>query len=219
MAPGTPFTPLARLPRLLTALRRGWWRRRRLLAAVAVFVAVLATLSALRPPEEPVVAVTVAARDLDAGAVLGAEDLRVAEFAPGTEPEDVVTPDVAVGRMLAAPLAAGEALTAQRFVGATLATATAGLDAVPLRLPDAGAVGLLTVGDEIDLVSTDPATGESDVVATSVPVLALPGGAGADATGGHLPGRLVVVGVPRAQVAALTAAVVRRYVTYTWPNR
>ena len=195
------------------SVRRAVLRRRRPLAALLTAVAVTAGLQAAAGPGPSTVAVTVAARDLPAGAALAAGDLRTARFAPGSAPDGVV--DDPVGQVLAAPLRAGEPVTDARLVGPALTAGRPGLVAVPVRLPDPGLVGLLDVGDRIDLVATDPQDGGARVVADDVPVLAVPADDEATTSAG-LPGRLVVVGAEPTQVPGLAEAVVRSVVTFTW---
>ena len=212
VAPGLP----GRLARARRAVRRAVLRRRRLLAAVLTAVAGAAGLQAVTAPPPATVTVAVAARDLPAGAVLGAEDLVAVEFAPGSVPDDLA--EDAVGRMLAGPLRRGEPVADVRLVGPDLAAGRPGLVATPVRLPDAAMVALLEVGDLIDLVAADPQAGTAQVLATDLPVLAIPGDLGADATAG-LPGRLVVVGAAAADVAPLAREAVRSFLTFTWANR
>jgi Flp pilus assembly protein CpaB len=161
--------------------------------------------------EPPVqVPVLVAARDLPSGAVLSGDDVRTVGFAPDSVPDGAVTDPA--GRTLAAPLRAGEPLTDVRLVGPSLTDGYPGLAAVPVRLPDAAMADLLAVGDRVDLVSADPQGGDAVVVATDVPVLALPAGDGeVSATG--LPGRLVVVGAEPDDVARIADASVRTFLT------
>ena len=118
-------------------------------------------------------------------------------FAPGSAPEAVA--DDPVGQVLAAPLRSGEPVTDVRLVGPELTAGQPGLVAVPVRLPDPGMVALLDVGDRIDLLATDPQEGGASVVATDVPVLAIPAADDRTSASG-LPGRLVVVGAEAAQV-------------------
>lgn len=195
-------------------LRRAVLRRRRLLAALLTAVAVAAGLHAVAAPPPATVTVVVAARDLPAGAVLGAADLDRVDFAPGSVPDDLAGDPV--GRTLAAPLRRGEPVTAVRLVGPSLTDGSPGLVATPVRLPDPGMVGLLEVGDRIDLVAADPQTGGAQLVAADLPVLALPRD-DSDATSG-LPGRLVVVGAPDEDVGPIAAAAVRTVVTFTWSD-
>jgi Flp pilus assembly protein CpaB len=121
-----------------------------------------------------------------------------------------------VGRTLAAPLRAGEPVTDVRLVGPALTDGYPGLDAVPVRLPDPGMVALLRVGDRVDLVSADPQGGDATVVATGLPVLALPAAPERDAAG--LPGRLVVLGAYPAEVTAIAAASARTFLTVAFAH-
>ena len=121
--------------------RRAVQARRRPLAAVLAGVAVLAALRTLAPPPVPTVEVLVAARDLAAGSVVGADDVVPAAYSPGLAPHGLA--DDPVGRVLAAPLRQGEPVTDVRLVGPSLTEGYDGLVAVPVRLPDAGSVALL----------------------------------------------------------------------------
>ena len=204
-----------RLTRILRRVRRAVLARRRLLAALLTGVAVAAGVQAATAPPPPSVGVLTAARDLPAGAVLGSDDLVTVDFAPGSVPTGA-TRD-AVGRALAAPVRRGEPVTDVRLLGPALTAGTPELTAVPVRLPDAGMVELLEVGDRIDLIATDPQGAGASVVATGVPVLALPSGsAETDASG--QPGGLVVVGVASTEVTALADAGVRLFLTYSFSH-
>lgn len=191
-------------------VRRAVLARRRLLAAALTAVAVAAGVHAVAAPPPAEVSVLVAARDLPAGTVLAPGDLTSAAFAPGSVPAGVA-PEAA-GRTLAAPLRAGEPVTDVRLVGPALTEGYPGLAAVPVRLPDAGMAGLLRVGDRIDLVSADPQGGGATVVASDVPVLAIPD-VEPEVGASGLAGRLVVVGAPPAEVAGIADASVRTFVT------
>ena len=105
--------------------------------------------------------------------MVGSDDVRPAAYSPGLAPHGLA--DDPVGRVLAAPLRQGEPVTDVRLVGPPLTEGYDGLVAVPVRLPDAGMVALLQVGDRIDLVATDPQGGGARIVAADVPVVALPG--------------------------------------------
>ena len=204
-----------RLTRILRRVRRAVLARRRLLAALLTGVAVAAGVQAATAPPPPSVGVLTAARDLPAGAVIGSDDLVTVDFAPGSVPTGA-TRD-AVGRTLAAPVRRGEPVTDVRLLGPALTAGTPELTAVPVRLPDAGMVELLEVGDRIDLIATDPQGAGASVVATGVPVLALPSGsAETDASG--QPGGLVVVGVASTEVTALADAGVRLFLTYSFSH-
>src|SRR6478735_5182887 len=204
-----------RLATTRRAVRRAVLARRRLLAALLTAVAVAAGLHAASAEPPPEVAVLVAARDLPAGAVVGAHDVRRVGFAPGSVPAGLARDPA--GRTLAAPMRAGEPLTDVRLVGPALTDGYPGLVAVPVRLPDAGMAGLLRVGDRIDLVSADPQGRSAETVAADVPVLALPdtptevGAAG-------LSGRLVVVGAQPSEVSQIADASVRTFVTIAFAD-
>ena len=199
-----------RLASTRRAVRRTVLARRRLLAGLLTAVAVAAGLHAATAEPPPSVAVLVAAHDLPAGVVVGAQDVRRVGFAPDSVPEGLAREPT--GRTLAAPLRAGEPLTDVRLVGPALTDGYPGLVAVPVRLPDAGMAGLLRVGDRIDLVSADPQGRSAETIADGVPVLALPdtptevGAAG-------LAGRLVVVGARSSDVARIADASARTFVT------
>lgn len=183
--------------------RRGVLSHRRLLAALLLGAAVLAGLRAVAPPAPPTVAVLVAAEDLPAGRVLTRDDLLEVPYADGTEPSGAVVDPV--GDTLASPVRRGEPLTDVRLVGPGLLRSGSDEVALPVRIPDAESVGLLEVGDRIDLVVGDPASSEpaGATVARGVLVLALPtgggmspGGAGSAPPGGPAGGgRLVVLAV------------------------
>jgi Flp pilus assembly protein CpaB len=189
-------------------LRRRVLARRRPLAAACAAVAVLVGLRVGAGPPPPTVAVPVAARDLPAGVLVGPADLTTVAFAPGTEPSGL--PDDPVGRVLAAPVGAGEPVTDVRLVGAGLAEAHPDLTVMPVRLPDAGVVSLLRPGDRIDLLAADPGSGEATPVADDVLVLAVPAAEDDTAADSSAPpGRLVVLGMspaaaPDVGLAAVT---------------
>lgn len=206
----------SRAARVLTAARRLVLRRRRLLAAALAAAAVATGLSATHAPPPATVEVVVVARDLPAGEVLDPGDLATVRFSPGSVPDGLAAD--AAGRVLAAPVTRGQPVTEVALVGAAMTAGREELRAAPVRLPDAGAVALLRVGDELDLLATDPQAGETDTVATGAVVLAIP--AADEATGPTgLPGRLVVLGVTDAAVARVADAASRSVVTFTWARR
>lgn len=202
-------------------MQRAVLRRRRLLAALLTAVAVWAGLVATSSPAPQTTPVLVAARDLPAGTSLSIDDVVSVGFRADTAPSQVIYDAEAVaGRLLAAPVTAGEPITLVRLVGADLADAHPGLRAVPLRLPDPGMVALLEVGDLIDLVAAAPEDGTVSTVAVAVPVLALPAvDPGGSATASGLPGSLVVVGIAPQEMAPVTSAALTSFLTYTWSER
>jgi Flp pilus assembly protein CpaB len=208
--PSPPTLPDDRRTRLRRVVRRTVLARRRPLAALCAGAAVLAGIHAVRPPDPPTVAVAVAAHDLPSGTVLVPRDLVVrhlpAAVAPaGSDPHPI-------GRTLAAPVRRGEPVTDVRLVAPSLVAALPGQVALPVRIADADAVGLLRVGDHVDLVAADPRRGTASYVAVDVPVLALPeppipGGATTRDTGTTaLTGRLVVVAASSSDVTRIAGA-------------
>lgn len=199
-----------RARRLRRLYRRRVLAHRRLIAFVCAAAAVLVGLQATRPPAPPSDVVLVAARDLPSGTVLRTTDLTEVKYAAGTAPTSLEPEPL--GRTLAAPLRRGEPVTDLRLVSPSLAEGYPGLVAFPVRIPDAGAVALLRVGDRVEVLGTDPESGEADVVLTRSPVLALPRGDDATATEG-LAGRLVVLGVPEGLVTEVGVAAVTQFLS------
>lgn len=201
-------------------VRRAVLRRRRSLSALLAGLAVLAGLAAVAPPAAPTVPVVVAARDLSSGEVLRAGDVEEVALPAEALPEGVV--DQAVGRTLAGPLRRGEPVTDVRLVGPGLADAHPGRVVVPVRIPDAGVVALLRVGDRVDVVASDPAQAGTpvEVVASGATVLALP--AAADGAAGPSPygtggtaGALVVLAVEGPAATRLAGSAVARVLSLT----
>lgn len=215
------LSPFPGLRRLRTRVRRSVLVRRRVLAAVLAAVAVAAGLRALAPPPPDTAPVLVATHDLAAGDSVAADDVVARDWPADAVPHGAVALRDVVGRVLAAPLRAGEPVTDLRIGVAGWATTVPGLTALPLRLPDAGVVGLLAPGDRVDLIATDPADGTAETVAEDVLVLAVPppgdGGAGlaggSGAAGGPLGGRLVVVAVTHDTTTEVSGSAVSRYLT------
>lgn len=188
-------------------------RRRRLIAALLLGGAAAVAVRSVAPPEPATAALLVAARDLPAGQALRPGDLVTMRVPPAAVPTG--TAEDPVGRRLAAPLRAGEPVTDVRLVGPDLGAAQpAGTSTVPVRLTDAGQVALLTPGDRITLLGTDPQAGATRVLAREATVLAVPDPA--SAADGALPGRLVVLALDSEAVYHVTAASAAEYVTYTW---
>lgn len=202
-----------RLRRTRRAVRRVVLARRRLLAALCAGGAVAAGLHALAAPPPPTVPVTTAARDLPAGTLLSASDLSTEEFAPDSVPDGPAP--APVGRTLASPVRAGEAITDVRLVGDELADAHPELTTMPVRLPDPGAAALLEVGDRIDLFATDPQAGQTRVVGAGAVVLATPPADGPE-TAGAPTGTVVVLGVPPGSATAVADAGVRWFLSYAF---
>lgn len=201
--------------RRLRALRRHLYLRRRLLASLLVGAAVLVGLRVVAPPPPATVTVMVAARDLPAGVLLGAADVAPRDFPPDVVPTGLATRPV--GRVLAAAVNEGEPVTDVRLVGPALARARPGEQAVPVRLPDAGMASLLRPGDVVDLISTDPATGESRLVAPGVTVLAMPR-TDPRSTGEGGSGALVVLSLSSERARTVTGASLAEFLTVTFSH-
>ena len=193
-----------RRARARRAVRRTLLARRRPLAALCVAVAVVAAVQAARPAAGPSVSVTVAAHDLASGTVLTAGDLRQRRYPANVAP---VGSDIrAVGRTLAAPVREGEPVTDLRLVTPSLVAGYPDRVALPVRIADEDAVGLLRAGDHIDLVAADPRRGSAAYVAIDVPILALPAPADREGAGPGLTGRIVVVAALPSEVDQIAGA-------------
>jgi len=205
------------LLRALDRVRRRMLIHRRLLAALCVGLAVLLTISALRPPAPPTVGLWTAARDLPSGTVLSTADLRRTAFDPGSVPA-ASTRDLrtVLGRVLATPLGRGEVLTPAKVVGDRLLTGHPDRAAIPLRIPDGDVVGLLRVGDRVDVVASDPQGGRApERLVTGAAVLAVPEPS-RGSTGPGLSGRLVVLAVPAGDVTHVAEAGTSLFLTIIW---
>lgn len=194
------MTAAARSP---AGLRRAWHRIRRTtlawrrpIAAVLMALAVLTAVRAATAPPEPAAPVVVATRDLAGGRPVATGDVALASLPAGAVPAGATAdPTTLVGRTLAAPVRRGEVVTDVRVVEPGLLRGYPGLVATPVRVVDAGSVGLLRVGDRVDVLGTDPASGRSRVLTEGAPVVALPRGSRSD--DGLAGGALVVLAVPR----------------------
>ncbi len=201
-----------RLAMVRRRVRRAVLARRRPLAVACAALAVLAGLRAVSPAPPATAAAVVAARDLPGGEVLDTADLAVVRLPPGTVPDGAVAvPGSLVGRTTAAPLRRGEPVTDVRVVAPSLVSGYPGRVAVPIRLGDAATVPLLSVGDRIDVLAADPQGKHAQVVATAVPVVAIPEPDARD--DGLVTGGLVVVAAPREDAERLAAAGVSAFLS------
>src|SRR6478736_9823321 len=106
---------------LARRLRRLLARFRRPVSAVLAGLAVLAVIETVAPPAPATRSVAVASRDLAAGVVLSAADVRVVAMPPTVAPAGSPSSVAAVlGHVVAGPLRAGEALTDRRVLGSPL---------------------------------------------------------------------------------------------------
>lgn len=165
---------------------RGWLvRNRRLAAALLLCIAAGLAVQQLTPEPAASVPVVAAVRDLPAGQVLAADDVRVVA-APA-----VLVPDGSfrnesglLGQQLAVAVRRGQLMTDTHLLGpGLLAGSLPGSAAVPLRMADASSVRLLSPGQLVNIIVTrgngldEPA--ESQVLAAAVPVLWTSGDGGA----------------------------------------
>ncbi|HEX3649447.1 MAG TPA: SAF domain-containing protein [Pseudonocardiaceae bacterium] len=221
-------TPLDPLPtdRLRILLRgRGWPRTMALRRLVAVALVVLAGALALRPAgarETAQADVVVAAKDLAPGSLLTQADVAVRPLPGSVLPSGAVTDRAAViGRVLAAPIRAGEPLTDVGLVGpADTALTTGDPDAatVPVRLADPDVADLLRPGIRVDVVTLDPDHQGDPVLAENATVVTVrdtAGSTGAIGSDQNQTGRLVLVALPRQFATRLAAASLRQPVTVT----
>jgi Flp pilus assembly protein CpaB len=203
--------------RILDDLRRRLLLHRRPVgAALAALATWLVVQAATAPPPETV-AVWTASHDLRSGTVLTRADLSRTAFAPGSVPAAAVaSPDAVVGRTLATPLGQGEPITPAHLAGAEALAGYPGRAAVAVRVPDADVVALLTPGQRVALVATDPQGGAPPArLVDDAAVIAVPrarGGVG----GGALTGRLVVFAVPAERADEIAAAATSRYLAVVW---
>ena len=203
-------------------LRRALGRRRRLLSAGLMAGSMACAISALAPAAPPTVTVLAAAHDLEGGAAVEAGDLRPVILPAGAVP-DGVSGDAArlLGRVLAAPVRAGEPITDVRLVGASLLAGYGDrMVAAPVRLADAESARLLRPGDAIDVLATEltpeSGAGGARLVAAGVRVVVVPG-AGESALGGASfgEGALVVLATTSETAARLASAAVTSRLSLT----
>ena len=207
--------PTASLTRTVRRLRRAVLARRRLLAALLAALAVLSAVRAAAEPAVPTGPVVVAARDLPGGTTVRGSDLRVEELPLDARPGGS-TPEPAplVGRVLAAPLRAGEPVTDVRVVAPGFLDGFPGLVAAPVRVADPATVALLAAGDRVDVVAASPDSGRAEVVVPDARVAAVPrpsdeeGALTGSMAGTVTAGGLVLLAVTEPQALALAGAAV-----------
>lgn len=159
-------------------------RHRRAIASVLTALAVVCAVLVLRPPPQPEAEVLVAARDLDATAPLSGDDLTPLVMAERSVPDGALAPgDPTSGLSLNAPVRRGEVLTDARLSDPPALRYGADMVAVPVRVADPGAVGLLSPGSRVDVLAATgadgfggphPGPGHAVEVVGDRPVLAVP---------------------------------------------
>lgn len=142
------------------------WRLRRVLVAAAVVAAGLVLAGRVASPAEQTEGVVVTAREVPAGGVLGARDLRIdrvpVRLVPdgaGSDPGRLTGQEVLISLPRGIPVVPSM-LEDGRFGRA----APPGTVTVPVRLVDAAVSGLLRPGDRIDLVAPHDSDGVPPVV-------------------------------------------------------
>jgi Flp pilus assembly protein CpaB len=172
------FEPMRRTT-LEIAYRLGGWPRR---LAALTFLA-LAGVTALPGHDRAVASdpapVVITARDLPAGTVLRAGDVRLSRWNPGQIPPRAVRSLAqAIGATIAAGMDRGEPITTARIRGPGITTGlTPGLVAVTVTITGPSTLALIRAGDRVDLLAATPADTNAvrpaRVVATAVRVLAV----------------------------------------------
>lgn len=190
--------------------REARWRRsrgRRVLAGLLGGCAVLAVVGAVRPADPPSYAVTVAAHDLTAGERLDPSDVRQVRWSVTDRVPGLLSSAAATGKVLTAPIRAGEPVTSAR-VRAARSWSSLPKDRVVIGVSstDRALVEVLQPGDRVDLIDT----GTAQTVAAGVPVVSVPGGSGREAderptVSSAEPGS-VLVAVTSSQAAAVGSA-------------
>lgn len=146
---------MTRPPPPMLRLRILLWRLRRAGALAGVLVVVALVARTLAPPPPVTRPVVVAARDVPAGAVLRAADLRVAHLPVRGVPEAAYRDEAdLLGRGVAVDLPRGLAVVDGLLEGSRFGLdPPAGTVVVPVHLTGSSGGGLLQPGDKIDLVA------------------------------------------------------------------
>jgi Flp pilus assembly protein CpaB len=202
---------------LIDELRRRILVHRRLLGALFAALAVWLVVQAASAPPPATESVWTAAHDLSSGTVLTRDDLERTGFTPGSVPDAAIgSVEAVVGRTLATPLGSGEPITRAHLAGSERLAGYPGRVAVAVRIPDADVVALLTPGQRVALVAADPQGGQPpERVVDDAAVLAVPA-LDSDSGPTTLPGRLVVLAVPREDADEVVAAGTTRYLGVVW---
>jgi pilus assembly protein CpaB len=203
--------------RALGDLRRRILVHRRLLGTLCAAAAAWLIVQAATAPPPATEPVWTAAHDLPGGTVLARDDLTRTGFLPDSVPPSAVRDAASViGRTLATPVGAGEPVTDADVVGAERLAGYPGRSAVAVRIPDADVVSLLTPGQRVALVATDPQGGvPPERVADDAAVLAVPK-ASREAAASTDTGRLVVFAVPDDRADEVVSVATTRYLSVVW---
>jgi len=199
-----------RLRAFRSDLRRAIAARRRPLAALCAAAAVGSGISAARPSPDPTTPVLVSASDLAAGTVLAEGDLTTVAWRSDHVPDGALDAgEPPLGQTIAAPMRAGEPLTDIRLLQpGLLAGHPPGTVLTTIRTADPATMGIVHVGDAVDVVGADPQGRTPAVVlGRSVPVVSVLEGAADAMPGGE--GPVLVVAVDESTAVRLADAAVR----------
>lgn len=167
----------------------------------------------------PGTATVVSARDLPAGTLLRAGDLKVVDVPEDVRPQGATDrPASAEGRMLVGAARAGEPLTDVRLVRADIpGTGDPESSTVPVRLADAGVAELLRPGQRVDVVAAAEAGREASVLASAAVVAAVgaPDTAEPRAARAGSKGPLVLLSLPAAIATRVAATSLERPLAVT----
>jgi Flp pilus assembly protein CpaB len=124
-------------------------------------------------PASGAVSVVVAATDLPAGHSLARADLHVARWPSSLRPAGArAAPSTLIGRRLAGPVGAGEAVTPTRLFGSGLTTGLPrGAVAAAVPLDDPRSADLVRAGDHLDLLETPRPADIETAPANSAPAV------------------------------------------------
>ncbi|WP_370542070.1 SAF domain-containing protein [Amycolatopsis sp. FDAARGOS 1241] len=211
-------TLLSRLPDLRRLNGRRARLVRRFLAAALVLSGVLLFLHPGSARGAPGTATVVSARDLPAGSVLRAADLRLADVPDDVRPAGALgSLDAAVGRLLSGAARAGEPLTDVRLLGSALpAKGESGTVTVAVRLADAAVAELLQPGQHVDVVAAPDATHTASALVRDAMVVTVhrPEGGG-QVLNAPDKGPLVLLALPVGVATEVAATSLERPVTVT----
>ena len=209
-------------------LRRQRSGLRRLASAGLAAAALAGALRVLAPDPAAGVPAVVLAKDLAAGVVIEADDLRAVQLPATLLPRGALDAAHAIGHLMASAGRSGEVLTDARLVGPGL---LAGQDpsrvAAPVRVADPAAAALVGPGDLVDVLLATEGRPDAEVVVRAATVLARPSAptSGSDLLGGaagggvdpgdRTSGGLLVLAVAAPDAAALAGAAARGALSIT----
>lgn len=192
-------------------VRRFVLAHRRLVAGLCAALAVIAGLSAVKPPAPATDGVIVAAHDLASGTTLSADDVEVrrlpSEVAASGAYDDI---DALVGESLSGPMRRGETITDMRLIGADLlAGYPADSTLATVRIADPQSLWGVAVGTYVDIVGVDVDGKKAGrILADEAQVVAMPEEA-EKTIAGTSSGVSLVVCVPADKAVELTDAASR----------